>query len=109
MLTEKVCYTEEPVAVLFMPLPKGGADLWLRKNAAEVEDDDNTHWEADEAYMRLDTNDTSEEAVNADFEQWYSTAAEWTAPVPAKPKSPEERIAELEKQLADVLRAVKSN
>jgi hypothetical protein len=108
MLPEKVCYTEVPAAVLFMLLPKGGADLWLRKNAAEVEDESGSHWEADEAYMRLDTNGTSEEAVNADFEQWYSTAAEWTAPVPAKPKSPEERIAELEAQLRELLKAVRN-
>ena len=38
-MVTKAFYTERPAALQYMPLPgAAGADLWMRKNIAEVED-----------------------------------------------------------------------
>lgn len=81
-----------------MGLPSADtADLWMRKNIAEVTDPETgaASFEADEAYMRTNA---PEAEIAADFDAWYETAAAWQPPVPEKkPNTQEERIAALEK------------
>lgn len=88
-----------------MSLPSADtADLWMRKNIAEVTDPETgaKSYEADEAYMR--TNAAKAE-ITADFEGWFETASKWN---PMQPDStqPEitadtesERIAILESEV----------
>lgn len=89
-----------------MPLPDDGADLWLRRNAAEVTDEDGgVSYEADEAYMRTDA---SEAEILADLDTCWEVAAAWQ---PAKIEkavklSQEEEIASLKEQLANTMAAV---
>ncbi len=66
-------YTEKPEAMQYMPLPDSElADVWLRKNIAEVEDEQDgearTHYEADEVYFRTSL---SEENVAENFDELF--------------------------------------
>lgn len=82
-----------------MPLPSAGADLWMRKNIAEVTDQETgtVGYEADEAYMRTNV---SLAEIEADFAGWYETASKWQPPVPEKkPDTAEERLAALEAEV----------
>jgi len=92
----KAYFTERPESIKFMPLPSGDADLWLRKNIAEITDPETNEvsYEADEAYMRTDA---TKAEIEADFEGWFETASEWqpTQPTPA-PGTEDERITALE-------------
>ncbi len=92
----KAYFTERPESIKFMPLPSGDADLWLRKNIAEITDPETNEvsYEADEAYMRTDA---AKAEIEADFEGWFETAGEWqpTQPKP-EPGTEDERIAALE-------------
>ncbi len=94
----KAYFTERPAALQYMPLPgAAGADLWMRKNIAEVEEPEigAVGYEADEAYMR--TNACRAE-IEADFEGWYETSSEWQPPQPTPKTTPEERIVALENE-----------
>ena len=112
-MVTKAFYTERPAALQYMPLPgAAGADLWMRKNIAEVEDPETGAggYEADEAYMRTSA---SRAEIEADFEGWYARAAEWQPPQPTPKPTPEERIAALEaenkalnEQLSSTMEAV---
>lgn len=52
-MAEKVRYCKQPEAVTYMPLPEGGADVWLTKNAVQIAGgEDAGAWEADEVYLR---------------------------------------------------------
>lgn len=100
----KAYFTERPESINCMVLPSGDADLWMRKNIAEVVDPETNEvsYEADEAYMR--TNATEAE-IAADFEGWFETASAWEPPVPEKkPETQNERIAALEGEV-DSLKA----
>ncbi len=92
----KAYFTERPESIKFMPLPSGDADLWLRKNIAEITDPETNEvsYEADEAYMRTDA---TKAEIEADFEGWFETTSEWqpTQPEP-DPGTEDERIAALE-------------
>lgn len=89
-----------------MPLPADGADLWLRRNAVEVTDEDGgISYEADEAYMRTEA---TEAEILADLDAYWEVAAAWE---PAKTEKPakltqEEEIAMLKEQLANTMAAV---
>lgn len=92
----KAYFTERPESIKFMPLPSGDADLWLRKNIAEITDPETNEvsYEADEAYMRTDA---TEAEIAADFDGWFETASEWQPTQPApEPGTDSERIAALE-------------
>lgn len=93
----KAHFTEQPGSIMYMPLPKGGADVWLRKNIAEEHDDEgNTFYTADEVYFR--TNEPKE-TIEADFEEYFSG----NLPHPPAPKiSDAERIAALEAAVLDL-------
>lgn len=105
MITERACFTEQPEELLYMPLPNGGADVWLRKNPNKVtpvnEDGEPTaHWEVDEAYMRFDTDPPTEVSVKSDFATWYDTATAWQPEQPAPPSKEtlEERVVSLKSE-----------
>ncbi len=89
-----------------MSLPSANtADLWMRKNIAEVTDPETgaKSYAADEAYMRTTA---TEAEITADFDAWYETASAWQPPVPPKTPTQEERIVALEnenKQLKEQL------
>ena len=54
-MVTKAYYTERPDSIKYMSLPSADtADLWMRKNIAEVTDPETgaKSYEADEAYMR---------------------------------------------------------
>ena len=102
----KAYYTECPDSIKYMSLPSADtADLWMRKNIAEVTDPETgtKSYEADEAYMRTTA---TEAEITADFDAWYETASAWQPPVPEKkPDTQEERIAALE----DAVEKLKEN
>lgn len=54
----RVYYGTKPVNLLYMPLPNGTADVWIRKDIQENEDG----WQAEEIYFR--TNQSFEEVSN---------------------------------------------
>lgn len=100
----KAYFTERPESIKHMVLPSGDADLWMRKNIAEIVDPETNEvsYEADEAYM---ITSATEAEITADFEGWYETAAAWQPPVPEKkPETEDERIAALENEV-DTLKA----
>lgn len=101
----KAYFTERPESIEFMPLPSGDADLWMRKNIAEITDPE-THevsYEADEAYMRTDA---TKAEIEADFEGWFETASAWEPPVPEKkPETENERIVALEEDVTALKKA----
>ena len=112
-MVTKAYYTERPDSIKYMSLPSADtADLWMRKNIAEVTDPETgaKSFEADEAYMR--TTATQAE-IAADFDAWFETASVWEPPVQPKTPTQEERIAALEtenkqlkEQLSDTMDAV---
>lgn len=105
-MVTKAYYTERPDSIKYMSLPSADtADLWMRKNIAEVTDPETgaKSYEADEAYMRTTA---TEAEITADFDAWYETASAWQPPVPEKkPGTQEERIAALE----DAVEKLKEN
>lgn len=96
-MVTKAYFTERPDSIKYMQLPSADtADLWLRKNIAEVTDPETgmVSYEADETYMRTDA---TEAEITADFDAWYETASAWVQVMPPKkPDTQEERIAALE-------------
>lgn len=92
----KAFYKELPAALQYVSLPdEVGADIWMRKNIAAVEDTETgaVGYKADEAYMRIKA---SRAEIEADFEGWYARASEWQPSKPTPKTTPEERIAVLE-------------
>lgn len=99
----KAYFTERPESIKFMPLPSGDADLWLRKNIAEITDPEtgNMSYKADEAYMRTSA---TEDEISSDFDTWFETASAWQPFIPkSKPDTQEQRI----KALTEELKALK--
>lgn len=96
MITEKVCFTSQPSAVDYLPLPNSKADVFLRKNIESAETEDGTVYYADEAYMRITDGAPSQAEVIANFDKWFTTASKWEAPLPVPTPTQEERIAALE-------------
>lgn len=65
-----VQFTEEPQAILYMPLPSGEADVFLRRNIRQETDEDGTEiWTAEEAQFR--TTRTRDEIVK-DFDGYFT-------------------------------------
>lgn len=85
-----VNYDSKPEAVLYMKLPNGLADVWLRRNVHQEESDDGISWSADEKYIR--TSLTLDE-VNEQFDALFDAE-------PEKVLTEAERIAQLEQQNA---------
>lgn len=69
----KATYNMEPEAVLYMPLPNGKADVWLRKNIQETMEDETTVWAADEVYFRTGLD---RESIEANFETLYGNGGD---------------------------------
>ena len=90
-------YTTRPEAVLYMKLPTGEADVWLRKNIEETtgSEDLGQRFTAHEAYMRTTA---TEAEIRADFERFYEEAAAWQPTAAgSEPNTQEARIDALEK------------
>lgn len=65
----KVDFAEEPQAILYMPLPSGEADVFLRRSIRQETDEDGTEtWTAEEAQFR--TSKTRDEIVK-DFDSYF--------------------------------------
>lgn len=95
-MVTKAYYTERPDSIKYMSLPSADtADLWMRKNIAEVTDPETgaKSYEADEAYMRTTA---TEAEITANFDAWYEKASAWQPPVPPKKPTQEGRITALE-------------
>lgn len=97
----KVQFTEKPSEIMYMALPEGGADVWLRKNieekTGEQEGTEYTYYEADEVYFR--TNE-SRDYVEEHFEELF----EGSIPVPPIPEiTLEERVAATEAAILEFI------
>lgn len=57
--------------VLVEPNGSGGADVWLRRNIAETEEDGQTMWEAEETHGTV-TGVPGAEEIEADFDGYWS-------------------------------------
>lgn len=65
-----VHFAEEPQAILYMPLPDGMADVFLRQNVHQETDEDGAEiWTAEEAQFR--TSKTRDEIVK-DFDSYFT-------------------------------------
>lgn len=100
----KTQFSQKPEKIRYMPLPDGGADVWLRKNikkqTGEQEGTEYTYFEADEVYFR--TNDAKAE-IEANFEEYFAG----NLPKPPAPVVPDaERIAALEAAMLDLAEVV---
>ncbi len=98
----KVQFTNKPLEIMYMALPGGGADVWLRENITQVTvEGENTEsskmYEAEEVYFR--TNE-SEEYVKKNFEELFNG----NIPIPPIPEiTLEERVAATEAALLEFI------
>ncbi len=98
----KVEFTNKPLAIMYMKLPDGGADVWLRKNIEQISVENpmgepSEMYQADEVYFR--TNE-SEEYVSEHFEDLF----EGNIPVPPIPEiTLEERVAATEAAILEFI------
>ncbi len=82
-----VQFGEEPQAILYMPLPDGMADVFLRRNIRQETDADGTEtWAAEEAQFR--TSKTRDEIVK-DFDSYFDPQL-----------TTEQQIAQLKSEIA---------
>ena len=97
-MMETVLYSQMPEAILYMALPDGRADVWLRQNIEQITDEnDDTQWTADEVYFR--TTLTEEEVTkgfDALFENGGPTIDEETGEESADEPTVAERVDALE-------------
>ena len=96
-------YYERPGSVLYMPLPGGMADVWLRSGVEEAADEDGRAvWSCDEAYGR--TSMTLEEIEADPAGAWEALTAE--RPEPEAPRTAEQRLDDVEAAVLEVQLAV---
>lgn len=70
----KAIYNQKPDTISYMKLPNGRADVWLRKNIAEITDEEgNAAWEADEVYFRTNLD---KESIMAAFDELFPNGGE---------------------------------
>lgn len=93
-------YYEKPEPVMYMPLPDGRADVWLRKNITESRDDmDHICWTVNEVYFRTVLKKSE---VEERFEELFANAGEKE---PEK-KDLETRVAEAEQEITSIKEAI---
>lgn len=98
-MAEKVRYCKQPEAVTYMPLPGGGADVWLTRNAVRIADgEDEGMWEAEEVYFRTTM---AKEDVEANFDTLFGRDELLT-----DSKDVEARVSELEEAMTMILEGV---
>lgn len=97
-------FSEKPIAMLYMPLPNGGADVWLRKNIEQKADDEGgTYYTAEEVYFR--TNEPQSE-IEENFEEYFAG----NLPKPPAPQiTVDERLSALEAAIVDLAEEVVGN
>jgi hypothetical protein len=105
-----VIFDEKPDAILYVSLPDGKADIWIRRNIREFaaeEDSDGERitiekWAADEAYMR---ETLPLYAVEADPDAAFERAAAWKQGYDEVcVLSTDERLRLLERENAELFR-----
>lgn len=105
-----VIFDEKPDAILYVSLPDGKADIWIRRNIREFaaeEDSDGERitiekWAADEAYMR---EKLPLYAVEADPDAAFERAAAWKQGYDeVRVLSTDERLRLLERENAELFR-----
>lgn len=98
----KVQFTEKPSEIMYMALPDGGADVWLRKNINQItveapNAEPSQMYEADEVYFR--TNE-SQNYVEEHFDELFNG----NIPVPPIPEiTLEERVAATEAAILEFI------
>lgn len=93
-------YDKQPQTILYMPLPDGRADVWLRRDIRQEDTDEGSKaWAAEERYIR--TGLTRAE-VEARFDALFDAPEE----EPETPKTPEERIEALEQESVSTMLAI---
>lgn len=92
-------YESKPDELLYMPLPDGRADVWLRKNIAQAEQDGQTVWTAEEVYFRTVL---TKERVEVDFDMLFEMGE------PPKPAhvSDTERLDALEAAILELAEVI---
>lgn len=97
-------YTEKPETLTYMKLPDGNADVWLRENIEEVEDDEgNTQYQCDEVYFRTTlSKDEIEADFDAIFENGGTTVDEDTGEESVDNPTLAERVAALETTVQEI-------
>lgn len=74
---ETVSYSQQPEAIQYVPLPDGSADVWLRRNITQVDDEDTWGWEAEETYIHTDL---TRDEVAANFDALFNGTYDPEAP-----------------------------
>lgn len=92
-MSEKVYFTEQPQPLLYVSVPTGGADVWLRKNIASTKTEEGEQWEADEVFFHTDL---TIENIEANFDFYFDY------PPAVRQYSDRERIASLESAVRDL-------
>ena len=93
-------YYEKPEPVMYMPLPDGRADVWLRKNITETKDDmDHVCWTADEVYFRTGLKES-------EIEERFDELFENTEPEEPEKKDLETRVTEAEQEINSIKEAI---
>lgn len=100
----KTQFSQKPDKIQYMPLPDGGADVWLRKNIKKqmgsMDGVQYTYYEADEVYFR--TND-SKAQIETNFDEFFNG----NLPKPPAPVVTDaERIAALEAAMLDLAEVI---
>lgn len=113
MLRTETYYSKEPEKILYMPLPTGEADVWLRENIREVEvtqeeyDTEtgivksvtSTQWVAGEAYLRTSL---SREEIEASFQEIINKEEPKSLTIPERLDIIEKKRLEELENLADM-------
>lgn len=88
-MVNTVHFPAEPERIMYMPLPDGCADVWLRKNIRSETDEDGTEgWVADEVYLHTEK---SRDEIARDFDTYFEPE-----------RTAEQRIESLESAVADL-------
>lgn len=97
-------FNKRPLAIEYVALPDGQADVWLRRNIAEAvhktEDVEENIFVAEEAYMR---DAVSKDEIEQNFDKWFDLAKDWSPNQEGVIADPEKRIEVLERFLAENL------
>ena len=91
-MSYNVHFSAEPKRIMYMPLPDGHADVWLRQNIRLTQTEDGPRWEAEEVYMH--TTETFD-AVERNFDEYFAQAQ-------ATHPTDSERLDALEAGLAEL-------
>lgn len=88
-MVETVQFQTEPARIMYMPLPDGSADVWLRRDIrSETSEDGTEGWIAEEVYLHTEK---SRDEIARDFDAYFEPE-----------RTAEQRIESLESAVADL-------